>query len=216
MSGFSSPGEPEGGRSYWERHAKAYDRSLALLGRPLPRVIALVREAVTGTGEALEVGAGTGVFTAEIAPSVQRLVATDYSEAMIELLRARVTSAGLSNVECVRADVYSLPFHHQQFDVVIAANVLHLVPDLPGALRALCRVTRPGGRLIVPTFCHDETRMSWVISRFLALTGFPGHRRFTSRSLRDQVAQAGLRIDRLETVPGVIPICYVDGVFADV
>lgn len=208
-------GAPEDGRSYWERHARAYGRSLALFGKPLPRVIALVREAVEGAGEALEVGAGTGVFTTEIAPKVQRLVATDYSQAMIDLLRARVTKERLLNVECARADIYSLPFDPERFDVVVAGNVLHLVPDFAGALRALCRVVRPGGKLVVPTFCHDETGMSSVISRLLALTGFPGRRRFTSRSLRDELERAGLRIDRQETVPGLIPVSYVDGVFAE-
>ena len=206
---------PEDGRSYWERHARAYGRSLAILGKPLPRVIALVREAVNGAGEVLEVAAGTGVFTIEMAPDVRQLVATDYSEAMIELLLARVTEAGLSNVVCVRADIYSLPFEPARFDAVVAGNVLHLVQDLPGALRALRRVLRPGGRLVVPTFCHDETGLSSVISRVLALTGFPGRRRFTSRSLRAELEKAGLRIDRQETVAGLIPMSHVDGVFSD-
>lgn len=106
----SASGAPEDGRSYWERHARAYGRSLALLGKPLPRVVALVRDAVEGAGEALEVGAGTGVFTTKIAPKVRRLVATDYSEAMIDLLRARVMKEGLLNVECARVDIYSRPF----------------------------------------------------------------------------------------------------------
>jgi phosphatidylethanolamine/phosphatidyl-N-methylethanolamine N-methyltransferase len=215
MSGGQTGGAPEDGRSYWERHARAYGRSLALLGKPLTRVSALVLEAVNGAGEVLEVAAGTGVFTIQIAPKVQRLVATDYSEAMIELTRARVTEAGLSNVECVRADIYSLPFDPERFDAVVAGNVLHLVPDLPGALRSLRRVLRPGGRLVAPTFCHDETVLSSVISRVVALTGFPGRRRLTSRSLRDELEKAGLRIDRQETVPGLIPVSYVDGVFAE-
>lgn len=208
-------GVPDDGRSYWERQARAYNRSLALLGRPLPRVIALVCDTVAGAGDALEVGAGTGLFTTGIAREVRQLMATDYSEAMIEVLRTRVAKEGLANVECVRADIYSLPFDPERFDVVVAGNVLHLVPDFSGAVRSLRRVLRPSGKLVVPTFCHDETGMSAVLSRLLALTGFPAHRRFTSRSLRDELEKAGLRIDRQETVPGLIPIAYVHGVFAD-
>ena len=99
------------------------------------------------------------------------------------------------------------------FDAVVAANVLHLVPDLPGALASLRRVVKPGGRLIVPTFCHDETALSWVVSRALAVTGFPGHRRFTAATLRREVETGGVRTTRMEVLPGLIPIGYVEGVF---
>ena len=93
--------------------------------------------------------------------------------------------------------------------------MLHLVPDLRGALAALQRVTRPGGRIIVPTYCHDETALSWLVSRVLAVTGFPGHRRFTVRSLREAVEAAGVRVTRSETLPGLIPISYIEGTFTD-
>jgi ubiquinone/menaquinone biosynthesis C-methylase UbiE len=42
----------------------------------------------------------------------------------------------------------ALRFDDGTFDAVVAANVLHLVPDLPGALAALRRVLKPGGRII--------------------------------------------------------------------
>ncbi len=90
--------------------------------------------------------------------------------------------------------------------------MLHLVPDLEGALAALVRVVKPGGRLIAPTYCHDETKLSWVVSRLLAITGFPGHRRFTAQTLRAAVEAAGVRITRAETLRGVIPIGYVEAV----
>lgn len=70
------------------------------------------------------------------------------------------------------------------------------------------------GRLLAPTFCHDETRTSRMMSRLVALTGFPARRRFTSRILREALEREGLRIERQETVPGPIPISHVDGVFA--
>lgn len=128
-------------------------------------------------------------------------------------LERRVTDAGVSNVRCEQADIYALRFDDGAFDAVVAANVLHLVPDLQGALAALRRVVRPGGRLVVPTFCHDQTAVSWVFSRVLAVTGFPGHRRFTAKSLRQALEDAGLRITRTETLAGLIPIGCVEGTF---
>jgi len=88
-----------------------------------------------------------------------------------------------------------------------------LAPDLPRALSALQRVLRPGGKLIAPTFCHDETLLSRIASRIIGLTGFPGHRRFTS-SFCTALADSGLSIDEVETVPGVFPIAFVAGRFS--
>jgi ubiquinone/menaquinone biosynthesis C-methylase UbiE len=199
------------GSQYWDRHAKNYDRSISGLCRSTPLVIKLVERRVAGAQLALEVGAGSGLFSTAIAPRVGQLVATDYSTGMIELLRTRIEASKLNNVRVVRADIYSLTFPPGSFDTVVAANVLHLVPDLAGAIAALRQMLRPGGRLIAPTFCHDETAISWTISRALALTGFPGHRRFSAASLCSALERLGLQIDHRQLVRGLIPILYVDG-----
>ena len=198
----------DGDRSYWDKHAKNYDRSMSLLGRPIPRMVELAGEATRGLGRVLEVAAGTGLVTPALAAGAGEVIATDYSDAMVAALEQRVRDAGVANVRCEQADLYALRFDVGAFDAVVAANVLHLVPDLPGALTVLRRVLKPGGKIIVPTFCHDETALSWVISRALAVTGFPGHRRFTAKSLREEVEAAGVRVTRTEVLPGVIEAEY--------
>jgi phosphatidylethanolamine/phosphatidyl-N-methylethanolamine N-methyltransferase len=200
-------------RGYWDRHAKNYDRSMTLLGRPIPRMVELAGEAVTGVERVLEVAAGTGLVTPALARAARDVIATDYSSVMVTALERRVQDAGLTNVRCEQADLYALRFELSSFDAVVAANVLHLVPDFAGALEALRRVLKPGGSLVIPTFCHDETAFSWVVSRVLAVTGFPSHRRFTVRSLRVAVESAGLQVTRAETLPGLIPIGYIQGTF---
>lgn len=202
-------------RQYWERHASRYDLSLGPLGRPLPRMLELVAEAAKGRARVLEVAAGTGLVTPVLAKSAGEVVATDYADAMVERLRTKVAAAAVENVECLQADIYHLPFEPGTFDAVVAANVLHLVPDLEGALAALTSMLRPDGLLIAPTFCHDETRLSWVVSRLLGVTGFPGHRRFTVGSLRSSVETAGLNVDRCEVISGLLPIGFVEGLYQD-
>lgn len=201
-------------RNYWERHARNYDASLRwVLGRPLPRMLELASEAVRGKRSVLEVAAGTGIVTSAIAQTSDSVVATDYATAMVEALEQRVQGAGLKNVTCEQADIYALPYATGAFDAVVAANVLHLVPDLPAAIQALRRVTRPGGVLVAPTFCHDETKLSWLVSRLLALSGFPGHRRFTVQSLHNALEESDLRVANIELLPGLIPIGFVEAAF---
>jgi len=201
-------------REYWERHARNYDASLQwVLGRPLPRMLELASESVRGRQSVLEVAAGTGIVTSAIAQTSDSVVATDYAAAMVEALEQRVQDAGLGNVTCEQADIYALPYEAGEFDAVVAANVLHLVPDLSAALHALRNLVKPGGSLVLPTFCHDETKASWFVSRLLAVSGFPGHRRFTMRSLRSALEDSGLQISRGELIHGLIPIGFVECVF---
>lgn len=206
--------EDDRDRNFWERKAPQYDRvTTGVFGRPLPRVLELTASAVSGAETVLEVAAGTGLITAAIAPHVRQVVATDYADGMLAILRERMQSAGISNVEATARDIYALGYPPDSFDVVVAANVLHLVPDLERALDALCHVLRPGGTLITPTFVHDETALAWVASRVLAnVLGQPMHRRFTTASLRRALETRGLRIARAETIPGLIPIGYVESV----
>ena len=200
-------------RAYWDSHARLYDWSLRILGTPFPRLLELAFGAVTRSDNVLEVAAGTGVLTLPLSRAVRRVTATDYADSMVALLARRVAEANATNVRCESADLYTLPYASRSFDVVIAANVLHLVPDLDGALASLRRVLRPGGLLIVPTFCHGQTVKSRTLSRFLALTGFPAQRRFTRSSYCDALRSRDVHIEKSELLPGLIPIMYVHGRF---
>lgn len=176
-------------------------------------MLKLASEAVRGKRRVLEVAAGTGVVTAALARTCETVVATDYAAAMIGVLSERVHELGLDNVTCEQADIYSLPYADGEFDAIVAANVLHLVPDLPAAIAALRRVLTPNGILVAPTFCHDETRVSRMVSRLLSISHFPGQCRFSARSLRDRLEAVGLNITREETLPGIIPVGYIEGSF---
>lgn len=80
------------------------------------------------------------------------------------------------------------------------------------ALASLQRVTRPGGKLILPTFLHAETPIARLAATAFEITGFPAKRRLTMKSLREGVTKAGLRIVRDELIPGIFPIGYIEAV----
>ena len=164
-------------------------------------------------GLVLDLATGTGdlAFAVREAYPDARVVAMDFSET---ILREGVRKARVRDEQRVAwgvGDALALPFPDATFDGCTNAFLIRNVVDLPLCLREMKRVVKPGGRVIVPTFCHDETALSWVVSRALAVTGFPGHRRFTTKSLRRAVEDSGVRVNRTETLPGVIPIGYVEG-----
>lgn len=196
---------------YWNRHAGNYDRSMRLLGRPIPRMLDLVADEIRGAAEVLEVAAGTGLVTVAIARVAGQVTATDYAAQMIARLDGRLAVEGLRNVVTSVADLETATRGPKRYDAVVAANVLHLVPDLDAALAALAGAVRSGGTVVVPTFCHAETVRSRLLSRVLALTGFPGSRRLRASALRSACEAAGLRVTRTEVVPGPIPVGFVAG-----
>jgi demethylmenaquinone methyltransferase/2-methoxy-6-polyprenyl-1,4-benzoquinol methylase len=97
----------------------------------------------------LDVAAGTGVSTAELARSGAQAVASDFS---LGMLRAGVRRPGRRGLPFVAADALRLPFADEAFDAVTISFGLRNIADVCGALAELARVTKPGGRLVVCEF----------------------------------------------------------------
>jgi demethylmenaquinone methyltransferase/2-methoxy-6-polyprenyl-1,4-benzoquinol methylase len=95
----------------------------------------------------LDVGAGTGVSTAELATSGAYAAGLDLSIGMLRAGR-RVRP----EVPLLAGDALRLPFPDETFDAVTISLALRNVVDTEAALREMARVTRPGGRLVVCEF----------------------------------------------------------------
>lgn len=97
----------------------------------------------------LDVGAGPGTITADLAARVARLTATEVGERELALSRETVAARGLTHVDFAVEDVHALSFADASYDVAHAHQVLQHVADPVQALRELARVTRPGGLVAV-------------------------------------------------------------------
>ncbi len=97
----------------------------------------------------LDLGAGTGVSTEELARSGALAVGADLSLGML-----RVGREARPAVPLLAADALALPFADDSFDAVTISLALRNIVDPDAALREMARVTRPGGRLVVCEFSH--------------------------------------------------------------
>jgi demethylmenaquinone methyltransferase/2-methoxy-6-polyprenyl-1,4-benzoquinol methylase len=94
----------------------------------------------------LEVGCGTGQITGWLAQAVRpgRVVAVDFSAAMLERARARGLEAEFRLVDiCVEQPA------GEAFDVVLCFHSFPHFRDSAAALRQIARLLKPGGRLSV-------------------------------------------------------------------
>lgn len=97
---------------------------------------------------ALEIGAGTGYFSLNLASArvIGAATCTDISPGMLETLERNALALDLE-VETVACDAAELPFEDESFDLVLGHAVLHHLPDLDRAFAELHRVLAPGGTL---------------------------------------------------------------------
>ncbi|HZR94902.1 MAG TPA: class I SAM-dependent methyltransferase [Gaiellaceae bacterium] len=100
---------------------------------PAPLDIAFDALLAQRPSRVLEVGCGRGEYAERLAAAGLDVVATDQSEHMVELTRAR-------GVEARVADVQELPFADDAFDAAVSNFMLYHVPDLERALGELARV----------------------------------------------------------------------------
>ena len=94
-----------------------------------------------------DLGAGTGHFSARVAPFVTKVIAVDASEDMLVLAHKRLD--GISNVDLRRGELENLPIDDGELDIAILLLVLHYVVDPVTILSEACRVLAPGGRLVI-------------------------------------------------------------------
>ncbi len=138
----------EQAREAWNNIATGYDEFVA------PTEVWLANEALRRArlvpGERfLDVAAGGGGLSLPAARLGAKVLATDWSPAMIEVFEARARKEGLRDVEGRVMDCHALDLNDDTFDVCGSQFGVMLVPDQPRALREMARVTSPGGRVLV-------------------------------------------------------------------
>ena len=89
------------------------------------------------------------------------------------------------------------------FDVVIAANVIHLLDDPYKALSELDRVCRPGGKLIIPTYVNKGKAKGF--DKTIDKAGADFKQDFTYESYRAFFAGAGYTKMRTMLIDGKVP-----------
>ena len=101
---------------------------------------------------ALDIGCGAGLASIALAKRGYIVHAVDSVLEMVELTRKGAAREGLeARVKCARGDIHRLAFADETFDLVIAAGVLPWLPSTEAAVKEMCRVLKPGGRLILST-----------------------------------------------------------------
>lgn len=102
--------------------------------------------------QVLELGCGSGSTAIEHAPSVGSYLAIDISSKMLEIANKKLAKhKDLPHLTFAQGSLQD--YQQQQFDAILALNVLHVLPDVVANLKLTFNMLKPGGLFITSTTC---------------------------------------------------------------
>ncbi len=176
---------------FWDKVAGLYDGFIKLMNRGTTAHLQDEVAALLSPGDrVLECACGTGLLTVAMAPRCASLLATDFSPRMLE--KAAAKCRAFPHVTFQPGNILDIDQPDEAFDVVVAANVIHLLDEPEKALQELWRVCRPGGLMVIPTYINqtrdgNQTRPA----RLLEKLGIGFKRIFTEKSYQRFFDEAG-------------------------
>jgi pimeloyl-ACP methyl ester carboxylesterase/ubiquinone/menaquinone biosynthesis C-methylase UbiE len=137
-------------RAAWDKIAPGYDRTNT------PTQMRLGSEGLRRAGlragmRFLDVAAGSGALSIPAARLNARVLATDQSPIMLDLLRARARTEGL-DIETRVMDGHRLELADDSFDIVGSQFGVMLFPDMPKGICEMVRVAKPGARVLLHAY----------------------------------------------------------------
>jgi len=108
--------------------------------------------------EVIDLCAGNGWFTREIARIAARVTAIDIDPEMLNAIGLRLSACGVDNCHVIAGDACDVAALVQRpVDLVFLANAFHGVPDRPRLARGIRAVLNPSGRLAIVNW-HKRPR----------------------------------------------------------
>jgi SAM-dependent methyltransferase/DNA-binding transcriptional ArsR family regulator len=139
-----------------------------------------------------DLGCGAGDMTAQLAPSVARVIAIDHEAGMLDIASKRLSH--FDNVDLHLGELTALPIDDAVVDIALVMLVLHHVTAVEEALHEIRRVLKPNGRLVLLDMTrHDRESYRYRMGHV--------HLGFEREALETSAAQADLSLERYHLVP---------------
>jgi ubiquinone/menaquinone biosynthesis C-methylase UbiE len=203
-------------RAVWSRFAASYDRDGEyVVGNAILQEILKRLRKERSLGYTIEFGCGTGYFTKAIAANATQVIATDLSDAMLEV--ARVELRGFGNVAIQKADCRDSRFPAVSFDTAILVNLVHVIENPSQCLQEANGIVRHRGSLIVVDFTgygmSFPKKMSLVF-KYLRKWGRPprcGQNNLSPKELVCLVEDSGFEVKAVELLEAGANALYLKG-----
>jgi ubiquinone/menaquinone biosynthesis C-methylase UbiE len=103
-----------------------------------------------------DLGCGTGYFTIPASQRVKKVYALDVQQGMLNILRNKIKSQKISNIQVILSEESHIPLPDNSVDVLLMGNVFHELEDRDSILNEVKRILSGEEKLVIVDWLKIE------------------------------------------------------------
>ena len=148
---------------FWDGASKNYDKTEQRFEYIHNRSRENTKKFLKGSDRILDYGCGTGTAACQFSGLVKEIQGIDISSNMIQIAREKAAAAKLENISFEQGDIFDSKHPNESYDVILAFNMLHTVPNPQKVVHRIKELLKPEGLFISVTPCLRQ-KMSFLVS----------------------------------------------------
>ncbi|MGH7986853.1 MAG: class I SAM-dependent methyltransferase, partial [Candidatus Binataceae bacterium] len=141
----------------FRRQAEAYS-TLPVVTDPALLEFMVSISGVAEGQRVLDVASGPGYVALAFAPHCASVIGLDATDRLVERARATAAERGIANVWFALGDVERMALRSGSFDLATCRFAFHHFPRPATVIAEMCRVTRPGARIVIVDMLASEDK----------------------------------------------------------
>jgi predicted TPR repeat methyltransferase len=191
--------------SFWDKAAPKYAKDPISDMTSYNETLERMRTILQPHNRVLEIGCGTGSTALQLAYRVDQYVGTDVSPKMISIAQSKLADDAPAHLSFATHAADDLPTGPH--DVILALNLLHLLPNLEDVLAQIYAALPSGGMFIAKTgLLKDGLRvLPWILPVLRLVGKAPFVRSLSGLELTNLLESAGFEVTETLTQQGTVP-----------
>lgn len=148
---------------FWNKASKNYDKTEERFEYIHKKARENAKKHLKDSHIVLDYGCGTGTASCEFSSQVKKIYGIDISSEMIRIAKEKAIASDVENVNFEKADIFEEKFQKESFDVILAFNMLHTVPNPQNIVHRINDLLKLDGLFLSITPCLKQ-RMSFLVN----------------------------------------------------
>jgi len=148
---------------FWNKASKNYDKTETRFEYIHKKARENTKKYLKDSYIVMDYGCGTGTASCEFSSQVKEIQGIDISSEMIRIAKEKAVAIKIDNIHFEKADLFEDKFQNESFDVILAFNMLHTVPNPQNVVYRTNDLLKPDGIFISVTPCLGQ-KMSFLVN----------------------------------------------------